>query len=217
MNQSEVSILRPWEIQLCPANATHSMFLKRGAFVLTSPFGAGGTKGAPDDEDVDIEPLPIDDTFSASLSAAAKQVKDKMRGETVDSGEQTLTERPLNWSSLQRGTTLTRDPISKALFNGYCVNESMSTVKLPFNNSWFYVPPNSAFLISDISRFMFKSTNERFDLVIADPPWPNLSAARSNAYETMDPYALFKIPLQNHLSHDAVVGVWITHKAKYRA
>ncbi|KAI9346945.1 MT-A70-domain-containing protein [Obelidium mucronatum] len=110
-----------------------------------------------------------------------------------------------------------RDPLVHQLLNRHCENKSDQSLKLGFNGSTFMIPPRSAFLISDISTFSFQLESTQFGLVVADPPWPNLSASRSNSYDTMDPYHLFKIPLQSHLAEGAVVVVWITHKPKYRA
>ncbi|KAI8608493.1 MT-A70-domain-containing protein [Chytriomyces sp. MP71] len=78
------------------------------------------------------------------------------------------------------------------------------------------IPPLASFLISDIAQFSWPSKYSNYALVVADPPWPNLSASRANAYNTLDPYYLFSIDLKHHLVPGALVAVWVTHKLKYK-
>lgn len=49
-----------------------------------------------------------------------------------------------------------------------------------------------------------------------DPPWPNLSAQRSQMYNCIDLYDLFKLPIKEILDKDStcVIAVWITNRPR---
>ncbi|KAI8849130.1 MT-A70-domain-containing protein [Chytridium lagenaria] len=76
-------------------------------------------------------------------------------------------------------------------------------------------PSYSGFLMSDLNEIASIQQAGKFDLVLMDPPWENLSASRSNAYKSLDAYELFKIPMQNVCHDHALVAVWVTNNPKY--
>ncbi len=82
-----------------------------------------------------------------------------------------------------------------------------------------YIPPRSSFLHGEIehTHTRFNLIAPHFDLVIMDPPWPNRSARRKQAYRlsssTPDVASLLlSIPLTLHLAEYALVGIWVTNK-----
>lgn len=96
----------------------------------------------------------------------------------------------------------------------------------------FTIPPRASFFLMDSAypqdfRAAFRELTDQyrlprhFDLVLLDPPWPNRSARRKGAYETMGgmPHMkkmLLKMDIDNYLEHNALVGVWITNKEALR-
>ncbi|SCZ98911.1 BZ3500_MvSof-1268-A1-R1_Chr7-1g09313 [Microbotryum saponariae] len=106
--------------------------------------------------------------------------------------------------------------------------ERHALLKLTSNSS-LVLPPRSAFLLQDFSRWSlpgspiwrFAQVIGGWDLVVLDPPWPNASAARSSSYHTFDPYALGKLDMTALLQSETstrptLVAVWLTNKIKYR-
>jgi N6-adenosine-specific RNA methylase IME4 len=45
-----------------------------------------------------------------------------------------------------------------------------------------------------------------------DPPWPNKSVTRANAYDTIDRRCLLYLPVTKLLSPTGLVAVWVTNK-----
>ncbi|KAI8827845.1 MT-A70-domain-containing protein [Chytriomyces cf. hyalinus JEL632] len=127
--------------------------------------------------------------------------------DSIDESQTTGTNPQIEWSKL---------PADHPFCNEFCANPTASPLSIPIQLSRVYIPAHSSFLISDIREFRFESSQSRYKVVVVDPPWPNLSAARSSAYNTLDPYELFRIPLRDHLIPGAIVAVWVTHKEKYR-
>ncbi|GAA5986581.1 hypothetical protein JCM10908_003811 [Rhodotorula pacifica] len=87
------------------------------------------------------------------------------------------------------------------------------------------IPPSSGFLLSDMSTWSDTSSGiaqlgrERggWDVLLIDPPWPNVSATRSSSYETFDPYDLWKLDVPALLGDKpAIVAVWLTNRVKFR-
>ncbi|SGY79242.1 BQ5605_C008g05083 [Microbotryum silenes-dioicae] len=107
--------------------------------------------------------------------------------------------------------------------------ERHALLNLTTSNPSLVLPPRSAFLLQDFSRWSLPGSPIRrfaqaigaWDLVVLDPPWPNASAARSSSYHTFDPYALGKLDMTALLqsetaSRPTLIAVWLTNKIKYR-
>jgi hypothetical protein len=93
-------------------------------------------------------------------------------------------------------------------------NSASKSVHLKIYNSFFLIPPNSKFLISELSDCEHLKAFGLHDLLIMDPPWPNASVARSKSYHTIDIYDLYKIPIHSLLNHDGVIAIWITNHVR---
>jgi N6-adenosine-specific RNA methylase IME4 len=85
------------------------------------------------------------------------------------------------------------------------------------------IPSNSTVLCGDINATndIFQSHAPKFDLIILDPPWPNRSARRKKSYEISYgnheiKVLLSSLPLADHLTENAFVGIWITNKLAFR-
>jgi N6-adenosine-specific RNA methylase IME4 len=86
-----------------------------------------------------------------------------------------------------------------------------------------HIPTNATFiqgLIVDTIE-TFTSIAPQFSLIVMDPPWPNRSARRKDSYNTLygiheTSLLLSSIPLNDHVSDDGLVGVWITNKPLFR-
>lgn len=124
-----------------------------------------------------------------------------------------------------------RENIENALvLNGLTVK-----TKLYISSDVFTVPPQATFLMSDVlststlfSHFAPLLQNQggrrqdaAFNLIVADPPWPNRSVRRSKAYTTSeyqhdDPFDAIRLLLRAHLTIDGLVAIWITNKGSVR-
>ncbi|KAF2483000.1 MT-A70-domain-containing protein, partial [Neohortaea acidophila] len=101
----------------------------------------------------------------------------------------------------------------------------------------FYVPPNASFFIGDCrdaasfrkavqSHAAKTKVLPRFDLIILDPPWPNRSIKRTHqtpgsTYATLPSLADIRdasldMQLDNLMTEDGFIGVWITNKHSVR-
>ena len=105
-------------------------------------------------------------------------------------------------------------------------HNSMSTtlsICLGSNDQKISIPPKSTFLQGDISDTLdaFENYAPQFDIVILDPPWPNRSARRKRSYSTSSDktemhFLLCSIPLEDYLTENGYVAVWITNKPSFR-
>ncbi|KAJ3124610.1 Methyltransferase-like protein 4 [Physocladia obscura] len=237
----DVEILKPENEVIANDGSDHAKFLKHNEFQLAQPYGYNSFE-ANDDTGDDEFP----ETFVRNFSEAAKKVK-AMRernpktssdasSENVVSGIESCSTsiESINWSQLlNNADTIPRD--FRPLINKLCANPTLDSLKLTleisrFKTSQVYIPPQCAFYISDIKQFpssqYLLSANlgmnatevtQKFSLIVADPPWPNLSVARSKSYKTMDPYTLFEIPVRDLLEENGgIIAVWITHNPRYR-
>ncbi|TVY84688.1 Methyltransferase-like protein [Lachnellula suecica] len=85
------------------------------------------------------------------------------------------------------------------------------------------VPPCSTALQGDIAATLetFNISAPKLNLMTMDPPWPNRSARRKNAYATSYSTTdiqrlLSSIPVKDHLAEDGLVAVWVTNKVAFR-
>jgi N6-adenosine-specific RNA methylase IME4 len=86
-----------------------------------------------------------------------------------------------------------------------------------------FIPPKSTYLHGSLSSTLptFLTYAPKFNLVMLDPPWPNRSARHKSSYKLSYDTAsiaslLSLIPFPAHLANDAIVGVWVTNKEKFR-
>ena len=99
------------------------------------------------------------------------------------------------------------------------VNPSPSQTRLEVGQSKYFIPPQTAFVMSSVKHGMyaFNALGKSFDLVVLDPPWSNRSVRRSTAYRTHenqaeDPFIQTLPILKSHLNADGLVAVWVTNK-----
>ncbi|RKP08889.1 MT-A70-domain-containing protein [Thamnocephalis sphaerospora] len=115
----------------------------------------------------------------------------------------------------------------------YVVNESDQSKRIRVSQTGdvFLVPPRAQFLASDIEQCRFLKhiapmPQHGFDLIVMDPPYPNVSAERGSQYATLDMYDLFKLPIAQLLVAPCqVIGkvrpggllcCWTTHRPRHR-
>ncbi|KAJ3320813.1 Methyltransferase-like protein 4 [Boothiomyces sp. JEL0866] len=91
-------------------------------------------------------------------------------------------------------------------------NESNEYIRIYISIHEYLIPPKCNFTLSDFSNWKFQDC---FDLIVMDPPWSNKSVSRSNSYEELDHYELFKIPIRNILADTGVLVIWVTNNSKY--
>ena len=89
--------------------------------------------------------------------------------------------------------------------------------------STIYIPPESSIIVGDITATLplFTSTAPQFSVIILDPPWPNRSARRKQAYNilynTHEIRALLSsIPIEDHIAKEGYVAIWITNRQAFR-
>ena len=99
----------------------------------------------------------------------------------------------------------------------------------------FSIPPRSTFCLyhlesksaaSVLTSLAEATASRRFDLVVLDPPWPNRSVRRRQAYSTSentstdeanDPFSTIVPILAPLLAPNGRVAVWLTHRETVRA
>ncbi|KAI5801567.1 MT-A70-domain-containing protein [Peziza echinospora] len=133
-------------------------------------------------------------------------------------------QEPLDITELQHGVCIDITDIYNCIVRNPSPVFHGLTITTPANGrDIFTIPPGSSFLLApfqaSIDTFAdYASRIGKFDFVLLDPPWPNRSAERSKAaYETLlNTKDLLRIPLEISLRDDALVGVWVTNKPKWR-
>ena len=115
------------------------------------------------------------------------------------------------------------------------VNFNYEGTQLKTAKDEYWIPPMSAFLLSDVHssaasftfyvNSLFENTNHSkyttFDIVVLDPPWANRSIRRSGAYNTSehqpkDPFDAVQFVFEKHVSIGGIVAIWITNKETIR-
>ncbi|KAM3153546.1 hypothetical protein ABEW05_005994 [Botrytis cinerea] len=90
------------------------------------------------------------------------------------------------------------------------------------------MPPKSIMIYGNIPETNLSSNLEmrdeefpKFHVVIADPPWPNRSALRKDAYATASGSGGIESLLRclpcHQVEHNGYVGIWITNKPAFRS
>ncbi|KAF5872809.1 putative mt-a70 family protein [Botrytis fragariae] len=89
------------------------------------------------------------------------------------------------------------------------------------------MPPKSTMIYGNIPETVLSFNTEihedfpKFHVIIADPPWPNRSALRKDAYVTASGFGGIESLLRSLPCHqverNGYVGIWITNKPTYRS
>ncbi|KAI9679314.1 MAG: hypothetical protein M1817_005334 [Caeruleum heppii] len=123
-----------------------------------------------------------------------------------------ITHRTITNPTLQPRTISLSSPIPSSNPTSYTIPPKATTTLSPIQSSAF-----SLTLPKLLSTPTSTCPPSSFDLILLDPPWPNASARRSNAYgrprnmrETKD--LLLDLELERYLTEGGIVGVWGTNK-----
>ncbi|EZF23662.1 hypothetical protein H112_03644 [Trichophyton rubrum D6] len=97
------------------------------------------------------------------------------------------------------------------------------------NSILFRIPPKSTFILTHIQSSLPCLTNplsmipptQKFDFILADPPWPNRSAKRSKQYTTStlsfdDLELLIENIKRKFLTSSGIIAIWVTNSGKAR-
>uniref|UniRef100_A0A182PJF6 Methyltransferase-like protein 4 n=1 Tax=Anopheles epiroticus TaxID=199890 RepID=A0A182PJF6_9DIPT len=97
-------------------------------------------------------------------------------------------------------------------------NSTERTIVTELEGETFLIPPRVTFINSSIDRFAeYIDQNDKFDLIVLDPPWWNKYIRRVKAVNTKAGYRMLTnedikaIPLQSHLHENTLVVVWCTN------
>lgn len=106
------------------------------------------------------------------------------------------------------------------LFNSIIENESNDDAIAECLCSFYVLPRQSSFLMSDlkqIRQLIPARSSDGYNLILLDPPWENKSVHRRAVYPTLPNRYLFSIPMRQ-LAHPegALVALWVTNREKLR-
>ncbi|KAL3869697.1 hypothetical protein ACJMK2_042349 [Sinanodonta woodiana] len=76
----------------------------------------------------------------------------------------------------------------------------------------FLMPPNSRFLMSDLSDIRKLIPVGKFDLIVMDPPWENKSVKRKKKYCSLTNEDLIHLPISSLANEGCLVVMWVTNK-----
>ncbi|XP_041489633.1 N(6)-adenine-specific methyltransferase METTL4-like isoform X1 [Microtus oregoni] len=80
----------------------------------------------------------------------------------------------------------------------------------------YLLPPNSSFLLSDISCMQpLLNCSKTFDVIVIDPPWQNKSVKRSNRYSCLSPQQIKHMPVPKLAAADCLIVTWVTNRQKH--
>nr|XP_021509467.1 methyltransferase-like protein 4 [Meriones unguiculatus] len=80
----------------------------------------------------------------------------------------------------------------------------------------YLLPPNSSFLLSDISCMQpLLNCSKTFDVIVIDPPWENKSVKRSNRYSCLSPQQIKRMPIPKLAAPGCLVVTWVTNRQKH--
>ena len=81
-------------------------------------------------------------------------------------------------------------------------------------------PPHSSFINMDISDLDKLDSEEKYDIIVLDPPWTNKHVKRiknnATGYSMVENEILEDIELRNKMTEDGLVVVWVTSKERHR-
>nr|XP_040232711.2 N(6)-adenine-specific methyltransferase METTL4 [Anopheles coluzzii] len=97
-------------------------------------------------------------------------------------------------------------------------NSTNRTIITEMDGESFLIPPRVAFINSSIDRFEeYIGRDEKFDLIVLDPPWWNKYIRRVKAVNAKASYRMLTnadikaIPLERHRHENTLVVVWCTN------
>ncbi|KAK3607546.1 hypothetical protein CHS0354_025803 [Potamilus streckersoni] len=76
----------------------------------------------------------------------------------------------------------------------------------------FLMPPNSRFLLSDLTYIRRLTSVGKFDLIVMDPPWENKSVKRKKKYNSLTNEDLIHLPIPSLANEGCLVVVWVTNR-----
>ncbi|RAL58669.1 hypothetical protein DID88_002975 [Monilinia fructigena] len=96
--------------------------------------------------------------------------------------------------------------------------------RINIDGSTATMPPKSKMIHGNIPEASFHAEIRpddfpRFHVIVMDPPWPNRSALRKNAYDVASGFlgieSLLKPLPCNHIESNGYIGIWITNKPAF--
>ncbi|XP_053484254.1 N(6)-adenine-specific methyltransferase METTL4 isoform X1 [Ictalurus furcatus] len=80
----------------------------------------------------------------------------------------------------------------------------------------YFLPPRSRFLLSDITRLQpLIRSEDKYDLIVLDPPWENKSVKRSSRYSFLPSSQLKQLPVPVLSAAGCVVVIWVTNRPRH--
>ncbi|XP_005372720.1 PREDICTED: methyltransferase-like protein 4 isoform X2 [Chinchilla lanigera] len=102
------------------------------------------------------------------------------------------------------------------LFSRFVENNSSFSKMITLMGQKYLLPPNSSFLLSDISCMQpLLNCGKTFDVIVMDPPWQNKSVKRSNRYSYLSPLQIQQIPVPQLAAPNCLVVTWVTNRQKH--
>ncbi|XP_038171386.1 N(6)-adenine-specific methyltransferase METTL4 isoform X2 [Arvicola amphibius] len=145
-------------------------------------------------------PLPLDACNLSELCEMAKHLPslDDMHLQTLP-----LTEDDMSVIELD-------------LWSQVIENNSSFSRMITLMGQKYLLPPNSSFLLSDISCMQpLLNCSKTFDVIVIDPPWQNKSVKRSNRYSCLSPQQIKRMPVPKLAAADCLVVTWVTNRQKH--
>ncbi|KAM6977636.1 N(6)-adenine-specific methyltransferase METTL4 [Aplochiton taeniatus] len=99
------------------------------------------------------------------------------------------------------------------IFSQVTENTSDCAISMKLLGEVFVIPPQCAFLLSDLTRIQpLVIYGKRFDLIVLDPPWENKSVKRSGRYHSLPSSQLKRLPVPLMASPGCLVVTWVTNR-----
>ncbi|KAI4890507.1 hypothetical protein NFI96_011444 [Prochilodus magdalenae] len=102
------------------------------------------------------------------------------------------------------------------LFSRLTENPYSFALEVMLMGEKYFLPPRSRFLLSDFTRLQpVINSEEKFDLIVLDPPWENKSVKRSNRYSFLPSTRLKQLPVPAVSAAGCVVVTWVTNRSRH--
>ncbi|XP_070369456.1 N(6)-adenine-specific methyltransferase METTL4 isoform X6 [Equus asinus] len=123
----------------------------------------------------------------------------------------------LNEVELQTLQLMEDDMVTEQdLFSRVVENNSSFTKMITLMGQKYLLPPQSSFLLSDIScMHPLLNCRQTYDVIVIDPPWQNKSVKRSNRYSYLSPLQIKQIPIPKLAAPNCLVITWVTNRQKH--
>ena len=102
-----------------------------------------------------------------------------------------------------------------------CLNEADSVVEMKIHGDLCIIPPRSKFYRHDVSSLnVLVNSNQKFPLIVMDPPWMNRFIKRkrkcgNNSYHSLENDMLKTIPIEKLCQEGALVAIWCTNSSTH--